>query len=1320
MMNIRKYSIILFLLIWPISIYAQQLTQFEYWFDDNYASRIGMSVASVSETIINKEINTNQLLPGMHCLHIRLRNSDGSYSGISSSYFFKMGGSGLRTGKVEYWFDNEYEHRQVIALGNTQDITIITDLPTESLPEGLHMLHMRVENTDGSLSSISSDYFFRGGNIGQQNSQLEYWYNDDFDNRKSTILGSGEDITLDAVFATDELSSGLHKFSMRTNIPGQSCSAIYSGFILKTGYGNISGFEYWFDDDYKNKRIITSQNTAKHILITTDIDASNLSNGLHRINYRASSEGNNFSSIKTDYFLKGINLTGNTATENANVVSWKYWFDDDITNSVEKEVTNPAQTIDITDILSAQALEYNKKHLLNLEFKNSAGSWSETNSTIFNKAVDIANCQINTLYPDINPSVYQVENLATIHRYFKITDEAGKAVPGMKIEYTVNNINKVFSSTISDTTGIVDVNFRIWGEDAFDTSDDLIPAYSMREIKFKRLCDTSGTEKKVTRNAFHPVAIGVYPYDSDTRTFGFEAGMNLGGEVELAHIASELGISNRITLSNLYENDVHKGISFSSKSKAGISADFSYSKEVAAFPSLSFEGNASIGTEIEYNQTLKENLSFGYMSYLKIAYNVLYMLYRSTGYIEPETHYALHAIGSYLGTNDKASTSIQNSTSFALTGGLEASAKSKYKENALGIKANAKGHCAFEFGEENKFTGSKNEMLNTQTAGAELEGSIGLGINFKTGTETFGGSMSATLTSAIGLERQSIAGTKILKKGSISKESKMQTDLGFFKGSKFGDGVSLEYSGKLGASFAKKYAYSLDLEKPVLDLIQASEMNNDPVLGFLAGKKSNYEVNFGSTFFNHMENIENYLMKYDSVPGNSPSDVVWSSQKTYTCKLPHSLSLKAKVWKLIDIDLEYKLGIFLESKYPLKEEIYHFPSKKTYPIVEYEDINSLLYYFFPVNYIDDIWKETTQALSTWGGAIKAKAAEEFAGMISALIEEDARRFSNKERKYSTNLRSYTQLRSCQQTDFSVLEFDIPGENKAFVSGTQIDFDFYYPAGEVLGSTLEKDTFAIISDIFFLQAYYLGDTLSVSPSGNFNIKSTVGTDDLDFLDIQPGTEVSLYYKAIGEKAWKNLGKAGESISTNKLGVYALGIGLNSDHQAPVIEIVKNENSNLLQVSITDNLGINWKSTYILVNGLPIAYEKSGGKLLVNLTESEVAEDLYVTVYAEDLAKNATTKTEIFAGNTSINQSKKTGKAYIYPNPASTYCYLSVPSDIITKQVQYAIVDIKGKVITKGNIENAETSLDISSFSGGVYFVVVFDHSNIISNSKLIVK
>ncbi len=205
----------------PALTYAQSLTRYEYWFDDDFAGRVLGNLSGASDAV-SLSIGTDQLENGIHKFSFRARQSDGKYSAITSSLFLKL--SGGKASQLEYWVDGDYEHARTISgelASDGKDYKFITDLDLGNLSPGHHRLYCRpVSNsrlTVGAVTSMPIIVKSRYANINPSSVAVTH-YSIGIDNEEPTIVSlpnPDADYTLKDGYDARRLSAGTHQLKLK-------------------------------------------------------------------------------------------------------------------------------------------------------------------------------------------------------------------------------------------------------------------------------------------------------------------------------------------------------------------------------------------------------------------------------------------------------------------------------------------------------------------------------------------------------------------------------------------------------------------------------------------------------------------------------------------------------------------------------------------------------------------------------------------------------------------------------------------------------------------------------------------------------------------------------------------------------------------------------------------------------------------------------------------------------------------------------------------------------------------------------------------------
>ena len=254
----------------------------------------------------------------------------------------------------EYWLDGRIANRA------TLDASPAT-LPLGHLQPGLHSFSMRVQDSDELWSSVVTRFFLLPDLSVEATAVAgrEYWIDGRIANR-TTLDGSPVALPL------DNLQPGLHSFSMRVqDDAGLWSSVVTKYFVIPQAVDpatNILEREYWLDGKVAARATLDGS--------PAQIDLADLAAGVHSFTLRSRDNNGRWSAPVTKFFvLPQAEIT---------VAKYMYWFDDDETNQVVGELTEPEGVLPI----DLTALE-DGEHTLNFRVADSRGKWSEARAEAF-------------------------------------------------------------------------------------------------------------------------------------------------------------------------------------------------------------------------------------------------------------------------------------------------------------------------------------------------------------------------------------------------------------------------------------------------------------------------------------------------------------------------------------------------------------------------------------------------------------------------------------------------------------------------------------------------------------------------------------------------------------------------------------------------------------------------------------------------------------------------------------------------------------------------------------------------------------------------
>ena len=214
-----------------------ETAQYEYWIDGDYANHETLTGQNAS---IPLAIPVSSLASGLHVLHFRVVNPNGSWDNITQALFYvpDRGIKNPETAQYEYWIDGDYANHETLT---GQNASIPLAIPVSSLASGLHVLHFRVVNPNGSWDNMTQSLFYIPERT-VENPEIaayEYWIDDDWAERQTGL--DVNDLSQLTMKITG-LEEGEHYFVLRMkNTDGAWSGAYHLPFEIAYQQGDANG-----------------------------------------------------------------------------------------------------------------------------------------------------------------------------------------------------------------------------------------------------------------------------------------------------------------------------------------------------------------------------------------------------------------------------------------------------------------------------------------------------------------------------------------------------------------------------------------------------------------------------------------------------------------------------------------------------------------------------------------------------------------------------------------------------------------------------------------------------------------------------------------------------------------------------------------------------------------------------------------------------------------------------------------------------------------------------------------------------------------------
>ena len=140
-----------------------QLVQYQYWFDYDYANRVTQTISPQDSITVNSLISAADWEYGFHSFNFRCKDSQGNWSQVVNQFVekpFPPGPEPLPTqiDQYEYWFDRDYANRVTQTVSPQDSITVNSLISGADWEDGFHTFNFRSRNTLGQWSPVINQF----------------------------------------------------------------------------------------------------------------------------------------------------------------------------------------------------------------------------------------------------------------------------------------------------------------------------------------------------------------------------------------------------------------------------------------------------------------------------------------------------------------------------------------------------------------------------------------------------------------------------------------------------------------------------------------------------------------------------------------------------------------------------------------------------------------------------------------------------------------------------------------------------------------------------------------------------------------------------------------------------------------------------------------------------------------------------------------------------------------------------------------------------------------------------------------------------------
>lgn len=338
----KRLCLLLAFSLGTLCIYAQNLTQAEYFIDTDPGVGAGVNVpftAATSITNLQVSVPVTALGNGLHAIFFRVKDANNVWSTTERTYFYKAviptitetpTPAAANITKAEYFIDTDPGAGLGTNIPITSGLTIADvtiPVPVSSLTEGLHQILVRVMNASGVWSTTERTYFYKLA----------------IPTITETPTPAAVNLTKAEYFIDTDPGIGL-----ATNIP------ITPGLAVSD--------------------------------VVLQVPVTSLTEGLHQILVRVQNANGVWSTTERTYFYKKTipTITGTPTPAAVNITKAEYFIDTDPGIGAGTNITITAGTT-ITDLITPVSVSSLSEgtHKLYLRVRNANLVWSTTEVASF-------------------------------------------------------------------------------------------------------------------------------------------------------------------------------------------------------------------------------------------------------------------------------------------------------------------------------------------------------------------------------------------------------------------------------------------------------------------------------------------------------------------------------------------------------------------------------------------------------------------------------------------------------------------------------------------------------------------------------------------------------------------------------------------------------------------------------------------------------------------------------------------------------------------------------------------------------------------------
>jgi len=290
----------------------------------------------------------------------------------------------------EYWFNGNEGARHTELIDPATRHSLIANIDASGLSDGVNVLNIRYKDENGLFSSTLSQLFYKNAGHNVLNNKLvsyEYWFNNDNINSVTEFLAPESKNSISASIDVSGLPDGVNVFNIRYKDENGMYSSPFSQLFYKSpaqlpANNKLVSCEYWFNNN-DNKKSTENLPTAGMHSFNTNLDVSDLPEGVNVFNIRYKDESGVYSSTLSSLFYK---TSKNQVAENK-ISAYRFWLDSDFEQVKTIELAPEVSLIALAEDIDLSFVPKGM-HAIHFQYKDLLGAWSVVSTDSITKTAN--------------------------------------------------------------------------------------------------------------------------------------------------------------------------------------------------------------------------------------------------------------------------------------------------------------------------------------------------------------------------------------------------------------------------------------------------------------------------------------------------------------------------------------------------------------------------------------------------------------------------------------------------------------------------------------------------------------------------------------------------------------------------------------------------------------------------------------------------------------------------------------------------------------------------------------------------------------------